>query len=866
MEDVFKLIGRITVENAEANKNIDDTTKKAETAASKISRSFEKAGSFLNNAGQKITSAGTVMTATLTTGIAGLVTQGIKYNAEMETFQMNLTTLLGSSDKATKLLSDLKEMAATTPFETTDLISATETMIGFGISADDAQKYLGILGDISMGNSEKLSGLSLAFSQVQSTGKLMGQDLLQMINQGFNPLLYISKMTGESMAEVKERMSTTGISAQEVAEAFEYATQEGQPFFNAMENGANTISGRISTLKDNFNMLVGSLTESLLPTFEKIVDKAIELTEKFQGLSQGQKDQILKWGGIVAAIGPALMIFGKITSGVGTVVSTIGTLGSKLGIFSKLGGVITKATGGVGGLKGAFTLLTGPVGITVAAIGALIGAFAYLYNTNEDFRTQMQELGSQIMNSLKPVLDIIISTIKDLAAKVMPVIMNAIQTLMPVIAQVITIVAELVAQLVTTLAPVIVQIIETLAPLIATLIEKLIPVFTQIIQTVAKLIESLMPLVQMIIETLIPIFTQIVECIAQIIEAVMPVIEMIINTIMPIISELVTFISEQITMIVEFITPIIQAIVSFIQDNMDTIKSVIQTVTNIIKNIIETVMGVIQGIIKVVTGIIKGDWQQVWEGIKQIFTSVWNGIKTHLSNVIELIKSIISIAWNAIKTVTSNKWNEIKNAVSNVVTGVKDKIVNTFNTVKDKVTTVWNSIKTAIETPINKAKETVLGVIEKIKGAFNFSWSLPHLNLPHISVNGGEAPYGIGGKGTLPSFKIDWYAKAMNNPMILDEPTAFGMSPNGNIRAGGEAGAELVGGASTVMSMISSAVSNNNASLIDRLQAIIEILIEYLPVLARMQLVLETGVLVGEMAPAMDEELGKIKERKGRGR
>lgn len=179
-EDVFKLIGRIMVENKEANQSIDDTTKKAENAASRISKGFENVGTFLNNTGQRISRAGTVVTATLTTGIAGLVGKGIQYNAQMQDFDANLTTLLGSADKAKSLLNDLKEMAATTPFETTDLISATQTMIGFGLSAEDSQKYLSHIGDIAMGDSEKLKGLSLAFAQVQSTGKLTGQDLLQI--------------------------------------------------------------------------------------------------------------------------------------------------------------------------------------------------------------------------------------------------------------------------------------------------------------------------------------------------------------------------------------------------------------------------------------------------------------------------------------------------------------------------------------------------------------------------------------------------------------------------------------------------------------------------------------------------------------
>lgn len=887
MEDVFKLIGRITVENAEANKSIDDTTKKAETAASKISKGFEKTGTFLSNVGQKITGAGKVVTATLTTGIAGLVVQGIKYNSEMENFQMNLTTLLGSADKASKLLSDLKEMAATTPFETTDLISATETMIGFGISADDAQKYLGVLGDISMGNSEKLSGLSLAFSQVQSTGKLMGQDLLQMINQGFNPLLYISKMTGESMAEVKERMSTTGISAEEVAKAFEYATQKGQPFYNAMENGAQTVSGRISTLKDNFNMLIGSLTESLLPTFEKVIDKAIELTEKFNGLSQEQKENILKWGGIAAAAGPVLIVFGKVTSGIGTLATAIGKLTSIEGVKTAISGFI-KACGGASGALGA-----------VAGIVALVASVFVFLKRNWDKvtqvfdnfvkKTKLAEKFEEIKSKLQPLWEKL-KGLGDLFEVIGGIIVMFIQPAIAILAGLFDGVVSAISPLLDALG----GIIDVLAG-IGTFIKS---VFTGDWQGAWDAIKQI---VEGFKDFFVGIFDAIWSFIGGFFEGIISWFQGLFDAlgITEFFNNMWTAISEWWNGVWTWLTGIWDTICNVVSVGFQLIASIIDAAWQLItlpfrfiwenckeyvfaawewiKEKVSTAVNKVKEVITTVFNAVKGFVQTVWEGIKTYIitpiTNAFNKVKEVVSNIKEAVvnrfnevKSKVTEIWNNIKEKISTPINNAKTTVSNVVNGIKSTVSSVFDSVKSKVSSVWNGIKSAIETPINRAKDIVKSAIDKIKGFFNFKFEWPKLKMPHFGISPKGWSVGDLLKGSIPKLSIDWYAKAMNNPMILNEPTAFGMSPNGNLRVGGEAGQEVVAGADTLMNMISNAVAANNATMIERLQAIIEILVEFLPALANMQLVTDTGVLVGELAPAMDEELGRIEERKGRGR
>jgi phage-related minor tail protein len=175
----------------------------------------------------------------------------------------------------------------------------------------------------------------------------------------------------------------------------------------------------------------------------------------------------------------------------------------------------------------------------------------------------------------------------------------------------------------------------------------------------------------------------------------------------------------------------------------------------------------------------------------------------------ETAKSNVSTKLNNMKSAYSEKGGGIKGIVSATFTGVKDtmnSLMGTANTLtggkldsiksafsskmgaaKSTVSSVLDDIKGAFSSKLESAKSTVSSVIEKIKGVFNFKWSLPHLNLPHISVNGGKAPYGIGGKGSLPSFSIEWY----KNGGIMTNPTVFGINGN-SLMVGGEAGDEAI--------------------------------------------------------------------------
>lgn len=154
---------------------------------------------------------------------------------------------------------DIQKFAAATPFDSAQLAAATSTMLGFGVSQEKVMGSMKMLGDIALGNGDRLQSLSLAFAQVTATGKLTGQDLLQMVNAGFNPLEAIAAKTGRSMVDLKDAMSKGQISVGMVEDAMKSATSEGGRFFNGMEQASKTFSGVMSTLRDNVGITLAAI-------------------------------------------------------------------------------------------------------------------------------------------------------------------------------------------------------------------------------------------------------------------------------------------------------------------------------------------------------------------------------------------------------------------------------------------------------------------------------------------------------------------------------------------------------------------------------------------------------------------------------
>lgn len=197
--------------------------------------------------------------AAATTAVASLGTAAVMQASKMQDLRIELNTLAWSAEKWLDLFKQIQKDAAKTPFESADLVQATSTMLQFGIAQDKVRKSMMMLGDISWGNAQKLQSLALVFGQINANGKLMWQDLLQLVNLWFNPLKEISEKTGESMESLREKMSNGQISFEMVEESMRRATSEWGLFFGMMEAKSQTFSGVMSTLRDNVGIALAAL-------------------------------------------------------------------------------------------------------------------------------------------------------------------------------------------------------------------------------------------------------------------------------------------------------------------------------------------------------------------------------------------------------------------------------------------------------------------------------------------------------------------------------------------------------------------------------------------------------------------------------
>lgn len=320
--------------------------------------------------------------------LAKVVKSGIDYNASMESYLTNFKVMLGNEEQAAAKLSELRKMAASTPFALSDLTEGTQTLLQFGIAADDTTGVLQRLGDISLGNADKLQTLVRAYGKMSSAHKVTLENVNMMIDAGFNPLNQICEATGESMSDLYKRISDGSVSFEELQYAVQAATSEGGQFYNGMLEASQTFSGRMSTLKDNVSALTGELTSGLFAALGDLVVKLNEVVTSFLDSDEKMaqlKETISIATSVVAAAGAAFLAYK------GYIALASAAEVAHTAYTAAMTAAHAAAEAGTTGLALAQAALNAvleanPIGLVVAALAALAAGLVTAYKTSETFR------------------------------------------------------------------------------------------------------------------------------------------------------------------------------------------------------------------------------------------------------------------------------------------------------------------------------------------------------------------------------------------------------------------------------------------------------------------------------------------------
>ena len=349
-----------------------------------------------------------------------VVQSGVDYNASMESYLTNFKVMLGNEELAAAKLSELRKMAASTPFALSDLTEGTQTLLQFGVAADDTTGVLKQLGDISLGNADKLQTLVRAYGKMSSAQKVTLENVNMMIDAGFNPLNQICDATGESMSDLYKRISDGRVSFEELQYAVKAATSEGGQFYNGMLEASQTFSGRMSTLKDNVAALTGELTSGLFAALGDLVVKLNEVVTSFLDSDEKMaqfKDTIGIATSVVAAAGAAFLAY-KGYVALATAAEVAHTVAT-----TAMTAANAAAEAGATGLALAQAALNAvisanPVALLVSALAALATGLVTAYKTSETFRNTVNSAFSTVKNIAQSAIGTVVDWINDLVAKI----------------------------------------------------------------------------------------------------------------------------------------------------------------------------------------------------------------------------------------------------------------------------------------------------------------------------------------------------------------------------------------------------------------------------------------------------------------
>ena len=636
-----------------------------------------------------------------------------------------------------------------------------------------------------------VGGVETLFGAQGLSLKKYAQSIGQTVEQARGKYDQLIQAQTEVMNNAKVAYKTAGMSANDYMNTItSFAAALKQSTANETE-AAKVANMAVIDMADNANKM-GTNMEDIQNAYQGFSKQNYTMLDNLK----------LGYGGTKSEMERLLQDAEKLTgihydiNNLSDVYKAINAIQGKLGITGTTGEEAMKTIDGAMKMTKASwdNLLTG-LADPKQAVGPLISEFA----------SSLDILAKNVTPKIKEVFDALPSAL----IQITPQLMNMIIDLAP---SLILAAINLVAGLIGALPGVIAPIFSQLSSLIG----------SGMIDKIGQSISSNMP----------TLMSKGLDMLLQFSQAILTNLPVFVGMGMKLIFYLVQGLMSSLPTLISKVPTIIANLADAFSNSAQTIFAWgVKIITEIIKGLVMSIPSLIANIPKIIYAIFA-----VWNAINwwNLGKGLINGIKNGITSMGGSLTSTAKNLFESLKNSVSNIFNNIKKVIESPIFGAKTKVLAIigelqngvrvgFNFIKSHASSVWNGIKNAIMSPMSTAANFVKAIINKIKGFFNFRISWPHIPLPHFNIQPSGWNVGDLLKGKIPSLGIKWYAQAMDNPMILDAPTIFGMS-NGQMLGAGEAGAEVVAGRDTLMKMINQASNNRADEILDALHRIIALL------------------------------------------
>lgn len=643
----------------------------------------------------------------------------------MNQFNRTVTAITGSAESAGIALGQLKDITKGTAYGLDVAAKATQNFVTRGLDISQATDQVRIWGDAvsfyGKGTNEQFENVTDALAKMRTKGKVEMDQLDRLFEAGIDAVGMYAQATGRSSAEVQDDLSYGRISAEEFINTVSTAMQEGTNGVlsvagAAKEAGASwagTFDNAVAACARGMQAIIDSIEAALaangLPTMKESVANLGKAFEEMAGKVAAVMPQVIEkltWFidhgdavvGVITAIASAFVAL----KAAGIVGGIIGTINDRLGSVaegtSKIGTVMK-------------VLGTGPIPIIIAAVAALAAGLVVLYNNSETFRNAVNNLFSQIAESVGPIIEQAISAFSGLGETIMNTLGTALINLAPVLSRFV----DFISQMVVGIAPLIAQLVGSLAPVIATIVTVLMN----------------------IVQSIMPALTAVLNVIMAVLEAVGPVV---MNTL-SIVIDVITAIMQYVTPIIAFIGMVINAIIAVISPIVTVIGGFIALIIDAIGKALSFVSGVMATVVNLIVG--------TWTKVTNYITDAINKI----SGIISTISSVVGTVFNGIYAVCTSVMDRVDGAIK----GVFDNIRSSWEGLTGFVDKIFGGVESAVNDLVSQVKGFVNGVIGGINAAVGLINKIPGVTISEIpylargtdNFKGGFARINEGGRGEL---------------------------------------------------------------------------------------------------------------------